>query len=164
MQARSDGYALTDARSRKRGWSFACEYVVRSKLRKPLTLAEIQSVPGLHDWGALRRNFQGSAFAIPDDHWVRLVRLIEKKNRGAAEAFRAAESDKVPRRVLLEEDIENHLAADLSGFATPGGGRPMSALPARVLENLRALGADVDRLPEIPQELWAPNDMMQSDH
>jgi EVE domain len=120
MQARSDAYALTDARSRKRGWSFACEFVVRSKLRKPLTLAEIQSVPGLHDWGALRRNFQGSAFAIPDDHWVRLVRLIEKKNRGAAAAFRAAESHKVPRRVLLEEDIENHLAADLSGFRRHG--------------------------------------------
>jgi hypothetical protein len=29
----------------------------------------------------------------------------------------------------------------------------VSDLPDRVLENLRALGADVDRLPEIPEEL-----------
>jgi hypothetical protein len=31
----------------------------------------------------------------------------------------------------------------------------VSDLPDRVLENLRALGADVDRLPEIPRELVA---------
>lgn len=120
MQARSDAYALNDADSRKRGWSFACEFVVRTKLKNPLTLAEIQSIPHLHDWGALRGNFQRSAFAIPDDHWIRLVRLIEKKNKGAVAAIHAAESHKVPRRVLLEEDIENRLAEDLSAFRKHG--------------------------------------------
>jgi len=120
MQARSDAYALDDARSRKRGWSFACEFVVRMKLKNPLTLAEIKSVARLHDWSALRGKFQRSAFAIPDDHWARLVRLIEKKNKGSASAFRAAESHQVPRRVVLEEDIENHLAADLSAFKKHG--------------------------------------------
>lgn len=120
IQARSDAYALDDVQSRKRGWSFACEYIVRAKFEEPVTLAEIRSVAHLEEWGALRGNFQRSAFAIPDDHWIRLRRLIEKKNKGVTAAFRTAESHQVPRRVLLEEEIERRLAADLAVFQKHG--------------------------------------------
>jgi predicted RNA-binding protein with PUA-like domain len=120
IQVVSDAYALEDADSRKRGWSYACEYLVRAKFAQPIKLADLRSVPHLQEWGALRGNFQRSAFGIPDDHWARLVRLILKKNPRLAPTLRAAESHDVPRRVLLEEDIENHLVADLTAFRKHG--------------------------------------------
>ncbi|MEO8034966.1 MAG: EVE domain-containing protein, partial [Acidobacteriota bacterium] len=120
IQARSDAHALDDAESRERGWLYACEYLVLAKFPAPLTLSEIRSLPHLQEWGALRGNFQRSAFAIPDDHWARLVSLILAKNPRSAAAFRRAESHKVPRRVLLEEHIEIRLAADLTPFRKLG--------------------------------------------
>lgn len=117
MQARSSAYPIGDEpEARKRGWSFGCDYLVRAKFEQPLTLTELRAAPHLEEWSALRGNFQRSVFAIPDAHWLRLVRMIVKKNGGAAGLIKLAESRQVPRRVLLEEEIENHLANDLSPF------------------------------------------------
>ncbi|QIF05736.1 PDDEXK nuclease domain-containing protein [Roseimicrobium sp. ORNL1] len=121
MQAKSDAYPIAaQPEARKRGWSFGCEYIIRAKFERPLTLAELRAEPYLEEWSALRGNLQRSVFAIPDAHWIRLVRMIEKKNPGAAKKFETAESRRMPRRVLREEQIENHLAEDLSPFIRHG--------------------------------------------
>ena len=114
MQAASDAYSLTDEPyARHQGWKYGCDYKVLYKFEHPVTLQHLRGEPHLHDWGAYRANFRGSAFRIPKDHWARLHRLAAKLNRGYAGWLRNVIKRDVDITIQGEEKIEEALVNDL---------------------------------------------------
>ena len=115
FQADSDAYSIAeDEYASEKGWDYACDYQVVYKFKDPVTLEDIRRTPHLEDWGALRASFQRRVYAIPNDHWQRLNQLAAEKNTRYQESLASVERDAIPRRIVLEEQLEEALANDLS--------------------------------------------------
>lgn len=106
FQAESDAFSILNRNDR--GWKYACSWKSLYKLKVPVTISEMKEEPYLESWSALKANFQGSAFAIPDEHWQRLSELIVRKNPEYKLVLGKVLEVPVPS-ITKEEDIENHL-------------------------------------------------------
>jgi hypothetical protein len=71
-------------------WSVGCTYEVVCQFESPLTLADMRGSRRLHRWSALRRNFQGIVFPIPDAEWEALAELLAWRTPGEADALSEA--------------------------------------------------------------------------
>lgn len=115
IQAESDAYALASTAYEFRPeWEYACGYRVLYKFEHPLTLQDIRRDPYMAEWGALRANFQRRVYAIPSAMWERLLRHIEQGEPAFARFLKRGALRTASAKILLEEELEDRLAADIS--------------------------------------------------
>jgi EVE domain len=80
------------------------------KFIQPITLADLRATARLEDWGALRANFQGTAFAISNDHWTRIIRVAIRKNpRFARSVQKVGRLPLGDNEAAIERWLVNHL-------------------------------------------------------
>lgn len=117
LEATSDAYSLShDRYAKKQGWKYGCNHRSLFKFYRPLGIAEIRENPYLENWSALRKKFWGSAFAIPDDIWKRLTKILSKKNPLFLTVLRRTERSDTISGFIDEERLERHLAKHLEVF------------------------------------------------
>ncbi|MEJ7813441.1 MAG: PDDEXK nuclease domain-containing protein [Gemmatimonadaceae bacterium] len=115
IQAESDAYSLADTEyEREQGWDYVCDYKVLYKFEQPITLKDIRRDPYMDEWGALRGNFQRSVYAVPESVWQRLLRHMEEAEPSFARFLKRGEVRKASAKILLEEELEDRLAQDIS--------------------------------------------------
>ncbi len=68
----------------------------------------------LHDWGAYSANFRRRVYEIPINHWQRLNQILTEKNIGYESLLKPLQKSVVAKSILLEEELEDALVADLS--------------------------------------------------
>jgi EVE domain/Endonuclease NucS C-terminal domain len=114
--ARSDAYSLLDDPDAEgTNWDYGCDFEVLAKAEEPLSLGEMRTDPILGDWGALRAGFRRRVYSIPDDIWDYLLDRLRQPVR-----LQEKPGDNVVQLRSSERDIEDRLAADLSGFRPHG--------------------------------------------
>lgn len=115
IQAQSDAYSIADDQhAYERGWDYGCDYQVLYKFEHPLTLDDVRRDPYMDEWGAFRGNFQRRVYAIPEGIWQRLIVRMEESDRGFARFLNRGAVKKAAAKILLEEELENRLAEDIS--------------------------------------------------
>ncbi len=115
IQAKSDAYFIGDDNyAVEQGWDYGCDYEVFYKFRNPLTLNEIRGNPYLQDWSAYRANFRRRVYEIPINHWKRLNQILTDKNKSYERLLKTLQKSVVAKSILLEEELEDALVADLS--------------------------------------------------
>jgi hypothetical protein len=121
IQATSDSFSITgDDYAAERGWDYACEWDVLYKFDDPLTLNDLRTDPRLDEWSALRGNFQRKAYRVPPDVWSRLFTRMAKQEPRFARFLERGGAKHRPRRILLEEQLEQRLV-DNPGLLKPHG-------------------------------------------
>ena len=132
FEAGSDATPLP-AGSRRR---HACAYRSLARLPRPVPIAGLRADPATATWPALRSGFVGSAMAVPDGVWSRLLPMAGldaegvERLRGAARADAATEARVVAgcaagglgHRLAWEREVPcpGRGAADLVGFRADG--------------------------------------------
>lgn len=113
IQAKTDAYSIAEE-TEVGGWQYGCDYYPIYKFQVPLAISEIRDDPYLDEWNALRSRFQKLAFSISPEIWAHLMDELSAKNKGFSRVLRRfQQSNPIPKEVLLEEDLENHLVEHL---------------------------------------------------
>jgi hypothetical protein len=115
IQARSDAYSIADEEhAYEKGWDYGCDFQVLYKFDDPITLADVRKDPYMDEWGAFRGNFQRKVYAIPETVWQRLLGKMEEREPEFASFLKRGEIKKASAKILLEEELEDRLAKDIS--------------------------------------------------
>lgn len=115
IQARSDAYSIAaDQYAYERGWDYGCDYQVLYKFEHPVTLNDVRRDPYMDEWGAFRGNFQRRVYAIPQGIWQRLIDRVEERDPDFARFLNRGAVKKATTKILLEEELEDRLAEDIS--------------------------------------------------
>lgn len=73
-----------------RSWTGVWAEIGEKLVIPPLTFQEMRSDPMLSEWAMIKMQFQGlMKHAVPNDVWLRLVELVERKDAEAASRIRA---------------------------------------------------------------------------
>jgi len=113
FQAKSDSYDISDDRDAvRRGWTYACDCITVFKFVQPLSLSEIQRLPYLDEWNALRANFRGMSFRFEPQIWERVNRLLMGSNRDYRPVLRQL-SGYISPKIQAEEELEENLSLHL---------------------------------------------------
>lgn len=115
--------------------AYVCEWSSVWKFENPLSLSQMRSDPELvNSFGALRGNFQKRAFEVSKDAWSCLVELLAATNEGFSESVAKKVVAKVAKNQVLERDIEERLADNLSVL-------PSSVGRLKLIQRQRICGA-----------------------
>lgn len=121
IRARSDAYSIVDEEfAAKRGWDYGCDYDVLHKFRKPVTLLDLRKAINFEDWHPLRMQFQRRVFPITPEYLQRLNDLILSKNPAYKKVLETLQGTAIPKRIILEEEIEEALVSNF-GLLKPFG-------------------------------------------
>ncbi|MGI8402709.1 MAG: SWIB/MDM2 domain-containing protein [Gemmatimonadaceae bacterium] len=112
--ATTDAFSiLEDPFAQEYGWEWACEYDVLYEFVDPVPLSVLRANKEFWDWPALRINFQGRVFEMPEPYWGRLIQLALPSNPGLAKFVGIEPGFSPPQRIRAERDLEDSLAVDL---------------------------------------------------
>jgi len=115
IHARSDAYSIVDDEfASERGWDYGCDYEVLHKFRKPVTLLDLRKAVNFEDWHPLRMQFQRRVFPVTPEYLQRLNDLILTKDPAYKEVLESLQGPTMPKRILLEEELEEALVFNLS--------------------------------------------------
>jgi len=117
IQADSDAYPLGNIEyAAKKGWGWGCDYRPIYKFKKSITIADLRGHARLQEWNALKAQFQSRSMRISPADWQRLNDFAARKNPEYKKFLEKAESDRLPKNILLEEQLEDALVKDLRVF------------------------------------------------
>lgn len=121
IQADSDAYPLGDyKRAIERGWSWGCDYRPIYKFPNSITISDLRNHDRLQNWNALKAQFRSRCMQICVDDWQRINDLASVKNPSYKLFLRKVESVRIPKSILLEEQLEETLVNNLSIFKKHG--------------------------------------------
>ena len=113
IQAASNAFPIDDEfPAQDHGWTYGCEYRPLLKFVTPLPLREVRADPELRDWGPIRSNLQGRAFAVPFAVWRRLKTTLEASNPDLTKVLKQT-VPKSARRFQSEKALEDWLEKNL---------------------------------------------------
>jgi len=112
IQAESDAYSIAD--DNEHGWDYGCDHQVLYKFNHPINIKELRNDPYFDEWGPLNCSFQRSSFEISKNYWDKLNQLAAQKNPGYLEFIEQIQREPFSRDILIEEQLEEMLASNLS--------------------------------------------------
>lgn len=117
IQADSDAYPLGNGKyAAKKGWSWGCDYRPIYKFENSITIADLRGHGRLQEWSALRAQFRSRCMRISPADWQRLNDFAARKNPKYKKFLKKTESVRLPKYIVLEEQLEDALAKDLRVF------------------------------------------------
>lgn len=113
IRAESDAYSISDdANAYEQGWDYGCEYQVLHHFQEPLTRNNLRADPYVEDWRALRGNFQGRAYRVPQHIWTHLQHRMEALDPDYSRFVKSGEGNSAASKILLEEELEQKIVDD----------------------------------------------------
>ena len=98
---------------------YGCDYHALYKFEHPVTLPDLRKDDAFADWCALRSSFQGRAFDIPVEIWLRLTQMAAQRNPGYKSFLDGLERAPVAPHIAREEQLKETLTRDLGRLAHP---------------------------------------------
>ena len=117
IRADSDAYPLGNIEyAARKGWGWGCDYMPIYKFENAITISDLRGHSRLQEWNALKAQFRSRCMRISPDDWQRLNDFAGLKNPEYKKFLEKAESDRLPKNILLEEQLEDALVKDLRVF------------------------------------------------
>lgn len=117
IQADSDAYPLgNDKYASEMGWNWRCDYRPIYKFENPITITDLRNHKRLQEWNALKAQFRTRCMKISPDNWQQLNDFAAQKNPRYKKFIEKIAAVRIPKNVLLEEQLENALVNNLSVF------------------------------------------------
>ena len=120
MRFRIAPYSLAgDSFASQNNWDYGYDYHALYKFEHPVTLTDLRKEAAFADWRALRSSFQGRAFDIPVEIWLRLTQMAAQRNPGYKSFLDGLERAPVAPQIAQKEQLEETLTRDLGRLAHP---------------------------------------------
>jgi predicted RNA-binding protein with PUA-like domain len=117
IQADSDAYPLgNDKHASEMGWNWGCDYRPIYKFENSIKITDLRSHERLQEWNALKAQFRSRCMKISPDDWQRLNDFAAQKNPKYRKFLEKVESVRIPKNILLEEQLEDALVNNLRVF------------------------------------------------
>ncbi len=115
MQATSNAYSIAeDEFAQQRSWDYGCDYQVLFKFTPTISIYTLKHDVSLCDWSPLLQQFRRRVFSVKLEDWWKLVRLSISMQPEYKALIELLERMPLFESILLEEQLEEKIASQLS--------------------------------------------------